>query len=65
MGHHRSTQRKVLRGREDEEHLTDNLVALVREQGRLGYWKIAAMDEMDAADFASISEVLAVWTPDK
>jgi hypothetical protein len=45
--------------------LTDNLVALVREQGWLGYWKIAAMDEMDAADVASISEVLAVWTPDK
>jgi hypothetical protein len=43
LGQHRSTQRKVPRGREDEEKLTDNLVALAREHGRLGYRKIAAM----------------------
>ena len=31
LGQHRSTQRKVPRGREDEEKLTDDLVALARE----------------------------------
>ena len=43
LGQHRSTQRKIPRGREDEEKLTDDLVALAREHGRLGYRKIAAM----------------------
>ena len=35
LGQHRSTQRKIPRGREDEEQLTDDLVAPVREHGRL------------------------------
>ena len=43
LGQHRSTQRKTPRGREDEEQLTDDLVALVREHGRLGYRKMAAL----------------------
>ena len=37
LDQHRSTQRKIPRGQEDEEQLTDDLVALVREHGRLGY----------------------------
>jgi hypothetical protein len=39
----RSTQRKTPWGRDDEEQLTDDLVALVREHGRLGYRKKAAL----------------------
>lgn len=43
LGQHRSTQRKVPRGREGEQRLTDDLGSLAREHGRLGYRKIAAM----------------------
>ena len=43
LSQHRSTQRKVPRGSDDEERLTDDLVALARAHGRLGYRKIAAM----------------------
>jgi transposase InsO family protein len=43
LGQHRSTQRKPPRGREDEEQLTADLVALARQYGRYGYRKIAAL----------------------
>jgi putative transposase len=42
LGQHRSTQRKIPRGREDEERLTADIVALARQYGRYGYRKIAA-----------------------
>jgi transposase InsO family protein len=41
LGQHRSTQRKIPRGREDEERLTADIVALARQYGRYGYRKIA------------------------
>ena len=34
LGQHRSTQRKVPRGREDEERLTADTIALARQYGR-------------------------------
>ena len=40
---HRSTQRKVPRGRDDEERLTADIVELARQYGRYGYRKIAAL----------------------
>jgi putative transposase len=43
LGQHRSTQRKVPRGRDDEEALTADIVALAREYGRYGYRKITAL----------------------
>ncbi|WP_376100645.1 IS3 family transposase (plasmid) [Roseomonas sp. CCTCC AB2023176] len=43
LGQHRSTQRKVPRGGEDEERLTADIVELAREYGRYGYRKIAAL----------------------
>jgi transposase InsO family protein len=43
LGQHRSTQRKVPRGRDDEERLTADIVALARQYGRYGYRKIAAL----------------------
>ena len=43
LGQHRSTQRKVPRGREAEQRLTADLVALARRYGRLGYRKINAV----------------------
>lgn len=43
LGQHRSTQRKLPRGREDEDRLTADLIELARQYGRYGYRKIAAM----------------------
>ena len=40
-GQHRSTQRKIPRGREDEERLTADIVELARQYGRYGYRKRA------------------------
>ncbi|MGG7524166.1 IS3 family transposase [bacterium BS0013] len=43
LGQHRSTQRKIPRGRDDEEALTADLVALAEQYGRYGYRKISAL----------------------
>jgi putative transposase len=43
LGQHRSTQRKLPRGRDDEERLTADLVELARRYGRYGYRKIAEL----------------------
>jgi putative transposase len=43
LGQHRSTQRKMPRGAEDEERLTDDIVDLARTYGRYGYRKIAEL----------------------
>ena len=43
LGQHRSTQRKVPRGRGDEEALTADLIELARQYGRYGYRKITAL----------------------
>ena len=43
LGQHRSTQRKVPRGRDDEEALTADLIELARQYGRYGYRKIGAL----------------------
>jgi putative transposase len=43
LGQHRSTQRKVPRGREDAKRLTADIVELARQYGRYGYRKIAAL----------------------
>ena len=43
LGQHRSTQRKVPRGRDDEERLTADIIELARQYGRYGYRKIAAL----------------------
>jgi len=45
LGQHRSTQRKVPRGRDDEELLTADIVALACQYGRYGYRKIAGLLE--------------------
>jgi putative transposase len=43
LGQHRSTQRKPPRGRDDEERLTADIIALARQYGRYGYRKVAAL----------------------
>jgi putative transposase len=43
LGQHRSTQRKVPRGREDEERLTVDIIELAQQYGRYGYRKVAGL----------------------
>ena len=43
LGQHRSTQRKIPRGRADEERLTTDIIELARQYGRYGYRKIAEL----------------------
>jgi putative transposase len=40
---HRSTQRKVPCGADDEEALTDDIIALARQYGRYGYRQVTAL----------------------
>jgi len=40
---HRSTQRKLPRGRADEAHLVADMIELARHYGRYGYRRIAAL----------------------
>ena len=43
LGQHRSTQRKIPQGRDDEEQLTADIIELARQYGRYGYRKIAEL----------------------
>ena len=43
LGQHRSTHRKIPRGREDEARLTADIIELARQYGRYGYRKIAEL----------------------
>ena len=43
LGQHRSTQRKVPIGRDDEERLTADIIELTRKYGRYGYRRIGAL----------------------
>ena len=43
LGQHRSTQRKVPFGADDEEALTDDIVALAKQYGRYGYRRVTAL----------------------
>jgi transposase InsO family protein len=60
LGQHRSTQRKVPRGREDAERLTADVVELARQYGRYGYRKIAALLR-NAGWLVSDTRVERVW----
>lgn len=43
LGQHRSTQRRVPRGRADEEQLVEDMIELARQYGRYGYRRVAAL----------------------
>jgi putative transposase len=60
LGQHRSTQRKVPRGRPDEERLTTDLIALARQYGRHGYRKIAGLLEQ-AGWIVNDKRVERIW----
>jgi putative transposase len=60
LGQHRSTQRKVPRGREDEEQLRADLIELARQYGRYGYRKISALLR-DAGWLVNDKRVERIW----
>jgi transposase InsO family protein len=60
LGQHRSTQRQVPRGRDDEEQLTADLIELARQYGRYGYRKIAALLR-DAGWVVNDKRVERIW----
>ncbi len=60
LGQHRSTQRKLPRGRVDEDALTADIVALASQYGRYGYRRIAAMLR-DAGWAVNVKRVERIW----
>ncbi len=60
LGQHRSTQRKVPRGADDEQALTEDIVALARQYGRYGYRRITALLR-DAGWHVNRKRVERIW----
>jgi transposase InsO family protein len=60
LGQHRSTQRKVPRGRDDGEALTADPIELARRYGRYGYRKISALLR-DAGWLVNDKRVERIW----
>lgn len=61
LGQHRSTQRRVPRGRDDEERLTADIIALARRYGRYGYRKIAELLRSTAGWVVNDKRVERIW----
>jgi transposase InsO family protein len=60
LGQHRSTQRKTPRGRDDEDLLTADIIALARQYGRYGYRRITALLR-DAGWIVNAKRVERIW----
>ncbi len=60
LGQHRSTQRKVPQGRDDEERLTADIIELASQYGRYGYRKIAALLR-HAGGIVNAKRVERIW----
>ena len=58
---HRSTQRRVPTGPDDEERLTADIVESARRHGRLGYRKIAEMLRSTAGWIVNDKRVERIW----
>ena len=61
LGQHRSTQRRVPAGRDDEERLTADIVELARQYGRYGYRKIAELLRSSAGWVVNDKRVERIW----
>ena len=61
LGQHRSTQRRIPTGRDDEEQLTADIIELARRHGRLGYRKIAEMLRTQAGWVVNDKRVERIW----
>ncbi|GLJ00706.1 insertion element protein [Sphingobium sp. BS19] len=60
LGQHRSTQRNVPRGADDEEALTNDIIALARQYGRYGYRRVTALLR-DAGWTVNRKRVERIW----
>ncbi len=60
LGQHRSTQRKVPWGRDDEEALTADIIALASQYGRYGYRRVTALLR-DAGWAVNAKRVERIW----
>jgi putative transposase len=60
LGQHRSTQRKVPRGRADEAALTADIIALASQYGRYGYRRITALLR-EAGWAVNVKRVERIW----
>jgi transposase InsO family protein len=61
LGQHRSTQRRVPAGRDDEERLTADIVELARRYGRYSYRKIAELLRSTAGWVVNDKRVERIW----
>jgi putative transposase len=61
LGQHRSTQRKVPRGKDDEDRLRADIIELARQYGRYGYRKIAALLRQQAGWVVNDKRVERIW----
>jgi putative transposase len=61
LGQHRSTQRRFPQGRDDEERLTADIIALARQYGRYGYRKIAELLRSTAGWVVNDKRVERIW----
>ena len=61
LGQHRSTQRRVPKGPDDEERLTADIVELARRYGRYGYRKIAELLRTGAGWVVNDKRVERIW----
>lgn len=61
LGQHRSTQRRLPIGRDDDDVLTADIVALVRQYGRYGYRKIAELLRSQAGWVVNDKRVERIW----
>jgi putative transposase len=60
LGQHRSTQRKVPKGRVDDRALTADIIELATQYGRYGYRRIAALLR-DAGWLVNVKRVERIW----
>jgi transposase InsO family protein len=60
LGQHRSTQRKVTRGRLAEEALTADVIPLASQYGRYGYRRITALLR-EAGWAVNVKRVERIW----
>ncbi|KRW93135.1 hypothetical protein AQY21_26950 [Paracoccus sp. MKU1] len=65
LGQHRSTQRRIPRGRDDERQLTEDIVALARRYGRYGYRKIAELLRSQAGWVVNDKRVERIWRQER
>ena len=61
LGQHRSTQRQIPRGRDDEQQLIADIVELVRRYGRYGYRKTAALLRSTTGLVVNGKRVERIW----